>query len=183
MERFSSIGGMLPEQVWDHADLPSEGMYCGRSAGSAQPLVWAHAEYLKLLRSIADGKVFDRICVVEDRYGKPAEERSFQSRMEIFRLSRPISAMSEGGVLRIVDSERFQAVWTDDNWATTNHVESRQVGHPGSYADISPKAGVDGKIQFTLFWPTENHWLGRNYEITIHPQPPRQGTAAVKPQS
>ena len=42
---------MLPEQVWDYADIPSKGMYLGRSAGSAQPLVWAHAEYLKLLRS------------------------------------------------------------------------------------------------------------------------------------
>ena len=43
MEKFSSFGGMLPEQVWDYADMPSEGMYFGRSAGSAQPLVWAHA--------------------------------------------------------------------------------------------------------------------------------------------
>ena len=70
MEQFSSFGGMLPEQVWDYADLPSEGMYFGRSAGSAQPLVWAHAEYLKLLRSVADGKVFDRISVVADRYAR-----------------------------------------------------------------------------------------------------------------
>ena len=68
MERFSSIGGMLPEQVWDRADLPSEGMYFGQSAGSAQPLVWAHAEYLKLLRSAVDGKVFDCIPVVQERY-------------------------------------------------------------------------------------------------------------------
>ena len=58
-EQFSSIGGMLPEQVWDHADMPAEGMYEGQSAGSAQPLVWAHAEYLKLLRSVTDGKIFD----------------------------------------------------------------------------------------------------------------------------
>ena len=57
IEQFSSQGGMLPEQVWDHNDLPSEDMYCGRSAGSAQPLVWAHAEYLKLLRSVVDGRV------------------------------------------------------------------------------------------------------------------------------
>ena len=44
---------MLPEQVWDHDDMPEKGMYLGRSAGSAQPLVWAHAEYLKLLRSVS----------------------------------------------------------------------------------------------------------------------------------
>ena len=76
LEHFSSIGGMLPEQVWDYADMPAEGLYFGRSAGSAQPLVWAHAEYVKLLRSVADGRVFDRISVVEERYAvaqRPAQ--------------------------------------------------------------------------------------------------------------
>ena len=46
LEQFSSFGGMLPEQVWDYADLPSEGMYFGRSAGSAQPLVWVQTRAL-----------------------------------------------------------------------------------------------------------------------------------------
>ncbi|MGI4826675.1 MAG: glycoside hydrolase family 15 protein [Janthinobacterium lividum] len=183
LERFSSIGGMLPEQVWDYADMPAEGMYCGRSAGSAQPLVWAHAEYLKLLRSIADGEVFDRIPIVAKRYGVPSEERSFQSRMEIFRVTRPITAMTEGGTLRIVDADRFQAVWTNDNWATQQRTDSRQVGHPGSYVDIAVAEDATGSIQFTLFWPVENKWLGRNWEVAIHPQPPQQAPAAVRPQS
>jgi glucoamylase len=51
---------MMPEQVWDEATGRSGA--CGWAAGgSAVPLVWAHAEYLKLLRSAVDGKVFDRI--------------------------------------------------------------------------------------------------------------------------
>ena len=183
IERFSSIGGMLPEQVWDFADLPSEGMYCGRSAGSAQPLVWAHAEYLKLLRSIADGVVFDRISVVAERYGVPAEERSFQSRMEIFRVTRPITNMTQGGTLRIADQDRFQAVWTADNWTTVNRTDSRQVGFPGSYVDISAPAEATGSIKFTLFWPEQHRWLGRDWEVTIHPRPPQQGPAASRPQS
>ncbi len=29
LERFASFGGMLPEQIWDHADMPSEGLYLG----------------------------------------------------------------------------------------------------------------------------------------------------------
>jgi glucoamylase len=181
MERFSSIGGMLPEQVWDHNDLPSEGMYCGRSAGSAQPLVWAHAEYLKLLRSIADGKVFDRISVVEERYGVPESERNFKSRMEIFRVNRPISTMVQGGTLRVVDAERFQLVWTADNWATTNRTDSRQVGHPGSYVDVAAGPEQTGSIVFTMYWPNEDRWLGRNVEVCIHAEPPSRVTAATRP--
>ncbi len=58
----------MPEQVWDEADLPERSMRQGQPAGSAVPLVWAHAEYLKLLRSAVDGKVFDRIDPVYERY-------------------------------------------------------------------------------------------------------------------
>ncbi len=183
MENFSSIGGMLPEQVWDYKDMPEEGMYCGRSAGSAQPLVWAHAEYLKLLRSIADGQVFDRISVVAERYGVPTDQRKFKSRMEIFRVNRPITAMTQGGTLRVTDSSRFQVVWTLDDWATTNRTDSRQVGSPGSYADICIAPEAAGSLRFTLHWPAEQRWLGHDYEVTIHPEPPAQAPAAVRPQS
>jgi len=183
IERFSSFGGMLPEQIWDYADLPSEGMYLGRSAGSAQPLVWAHAEYIKLLRSVADGQVFDRISVVADRYAVPKEKRTFQSRMEIFQTGRPISAMVQGGTLRIVDAQRFRVTWTNDNWATKNAMDSRLVGKPGSFVDIQTAHDEVGTIIFTLFWPEENRWLGRNYEVAVNEEPVPQGTAATKPKS
>ena len=56
---------MLPEQIWDEADRPEWGMYFGRPAGAAMPLMWAHAEYIKLLRSVQDGAVFDRLSPVK----------------------------------------------------------------------------------------------------------------------
>jgi glucoamylase len=183
MERFSSIGGMLPEQVWDYADMPEEGLYCGQSAGSAQPLVWAHAEYIKLLRSVADGEVFDRIAIVAERYAVPKEKRTFESRMEIFRTTRPISAMICGGTLRITDANRFIAIWTLDNWITSNKTEASFIGHPGAYADIKTDPGQTGSIKFTMYWPEENRWLDRNYEVTIHSEQQPQGPAAVKPRS
>src|SRR5207247_4295537 len=59
MEMFASRGGMLPEQIWDEPDRPEVGMALGRPTGSAMPLMWAHAEYIKLVRSLRDGRVFD----------------------------------------------------------------------------------------------------------------------------
>ena len=38
----------MPEQVWDESNRLDDGLELGRPAGSAVPLVWAHAEYLKL---------------------------------------------------------------------------------------------------------------------------------------
>ena len=43
-------------------------MFLGRPTGSAMPLMWAHAEYIKLLRSVSDGHVFDLIPEVASRY-------------------------------------------------------------------------------------------------------------------
>jgi glucoamylase len=181
LERFSSIGGMLPEQVWDYADLPEEGMYFGRSAGSAQPLVWAHAEYIKLLRSVHDGQVFDRVSVVADRYGVPSDQRTFQSRMEIFQVARPISAMRQGSTLRIMDAERFRVVWSADNWATKSATDAKVIGRPGAFVDIAVGAQQTGSIVFTLYWPAQDRWLGRNYEVAIMAEAMEQGTAAEKP--
>ncbi len=166
-ERFSSIGGMLPEQIWDHEDLPSEGLYLGRSAGAAQPLVWAHSEYIKLLRSTADGRVFDRISVVEERYAKAAGERNFISLMEVYQTARPISSLVSGLMLRIMDAARFRVVYTFDDWATSVTIDSRNVGYPGSYADIQTTPEQTGKIIFTLHWPGDNRWLGKNLEVNL----------------
>jgi glucoamylase len=55
MERMATSTFMLPEQVWDF------GARAGGPTGSATPLGWSHGEYLKLLRSRADGAVFDRL--------------------------------------------------------------------------------------------------------------------------
>lgn len=60
LERCASDTGMLPGQVWDGPDLPARGLYRGRATGSASPLGWAHAEYVKLCRSLRDDRVFDR---------------------------------------------------------------------------------------------------------------------------
>jgi glucoamylase len=175
IEQFSSKGGMLPEQIWDKADLPSEGMYLGRSAGAAQPLVWAHSEYLKLLRSTADGRVFDRISVVEERYLPSAEKRRFHNHVGIYSIARPCAAVRAGYTLRIVDPEHFRVVYSTDNWATTHTAISTTVGVPGSFADIpTAPSQSGGTIVFTMAWPGdaddghETRWLGRNIEISIY---------------
>ncbi len=68
MGRLTSAGGFIPEQVWDAQDIPGRELFRGKPTGSAMPLVWAHAEYIKLRRSLADGVVFDMPKVSYDRY-------------------------------------------------------------------------------------------------------------------
>ena len=170
LERFSSRGGMLPEQIWDSADIPERGLFLGHSAGSAQPLVWAHSEYLKLLRSVTDGRVFDRISAAEERYAVPKGKRTFTNHVEIFQTGRPLSTIEAGHTLRIVDPLRFKVVYTYDNWATTLTIESTPVGYPGCFADIPTGSEQEGTIIFTLNWPGQgqpDRWLNRNIELSI----------------
>jgi len=60
MTAMASPGGMLPEQVWDADPIPSRRWMPGRPTGSAMPLVWAHAEFIKLLISCQLGQPIDR---------------------------------------------------------------------------------------------------------------------------
>jgi len=70
MERFANDGLLLPEQVWDGVGVNTTRQYrTGQGTDSATPLAWSHAEYLKLLRSLADRAVWDRYAPVAERYG------------------------------------------------------------------------------------------------------------------
>jgi glucoamylase len=152
---------MFPEQIWDEAD--KAGLCRGGPAGSAMPLVWAHAEYLKLLRSANDGRVFDRIAAVEDRYanGRPP------SKLEVFKLRRPIKSIPAGFTLRMIAQKHFRALWTVDDWKTVTATESTTVGYAGAFADMPTTAEQAGKLSFTLFWPEENRWEGHNYDVAL----------------
>jgi glucoamylase len=160
-EKFASEGGMLPEQIWDKPDF--RGLRLGCPAGSAMPLVWAHAEYLKLLRSASDGEVFDRIPPVERRYAKGHTS----SNLEVFKLRRPVKSIKAGRVLRITTQEHFRAVWSTDGWKTAGVVDATALGCAGSFADLPTRAEQTGQLSFTLFWTKENRWEGRNFDVAI----------------
>jgi glucoamylase len=67
MARFASGVGLIPEQNWELPDLPpspfgtdptvaSIGFVNGGAAGSASPLTWSAASFVRLARSLASGR-------------------------------------------------------------------------------------------------------------------------------
>jgi glucoamylase len=66
MSRATGPGGLLPEQVWDQA-APA-GFTPGTPTFSATPLAWTHAQYLRLARDLAAGRVVEQPAVVAGRY-------------------------------------------------------------------------------------------------------------------
>jgi glucoamylase len=66
MARATGPGGMLPEQVWDQK--PPPGATPGTPTFSATPLVWSHAQFIRLAQNLAAGRVLDQPRAVTDRY-------------------------------------------------------------------------------------------------------------------
>ena len=167
-EAFATPGQMMPEQIWDAEDMPDCSMLKGQPAGAAVPLVWAHAEYLKLLRSALDGKVFDRIDAVYSRYCEPEGRKLVRHDLEIYARHRPIHHIDAGKTLRILDDNKFDVIWTADNWKTTGATSSRSFGGAGYSADVAPEAGCN-VLEWTLHWTETDTWLGYNVKVKIDP--------------
>ncbi len=99
MARMTGPGGLIPEQVWDSEAIPGRGLYPGKPTGSAMPLVWAHAEFLKLLAARATGRPVELLDVVAERYGsaRPHAETWF------WRDAIPFTRLERGRAL-VVES-------------------------------------------------------------------------------
>ena len=164
MESFASNTGLLPEQVWDGPDRPATYMFCGRPTGSAMPLMWAHAEYIKLLRSIRDGKVSDLIDDVAKRYLGPRGDRRL---FEVWKFTRQVRSVKRGFVLRIQALASFRLHWSDDDWHTVKDTPSSGTTLGVEFVDIPILAERHAPIRFTFFWTASGHWEGRDYLVSV----------------
>jgi glucoamylase len=163
IERFASARGLLPEQIWDSADRPGARMYLGRPTGSPMPLMWAHAEYVKLLRSRSDGAVFDRIDDVAERY---LGQRRHPA-IEIWTFSRRVRSVQRGSTLRVQAAAPFHLRWTDDEWARAHDTPSTPTALGIDFVDVPVSASQAAPIRFTFFWPEAGRWEGQDYAIVI----------------
>ena len=164
IEGFASATGLLPEQVWDEKDRPNAHMFLGRPTGSAMPLMWAHAEYVKLLRSVSDGRVFDLIPQVAERY---LGDRKACQLFEIWKPNRRVRFVKKGYTLRIQAPASFHLHWTGDEWGTVKDTPSSATTLGIDFVDIPIVEAQHAPIRFTFFWSENNSWEGRDYMVEI----------------
>lgn len=164
MERFATSTGLLPEQIWDEADLPDMHLRCGGPTGSAVPLLWAHSEYIRLLRSSQDGQVFDLIPEVAARY----RDHKTENRIEFWLPKHPIRQARRGCTLRICAPEPFRLRWSIDRWATRQDSDSQRVAIGAEYVDLAPSI-FQSEVEFTFFWTARGQWEGHNHQVQARP--------------
>jgi glucoamylase len=177
IESFSQGIGLIPEQIWDAPDVPSEHLYRGGATDAAVPLLWAHSEYVKLHRSVADGRVFDRIEAVYDRYVRGIGERK---KIEVWKSNRQVRAVPAGTLLRIQANSPFLLHWTNGDWGQAKDTRSQETSVGVHFADVSVAEDQSLPIRFTFLWTDENRWEGEDYTVKVKPQEANANTGTSK---
>ena len=144
-EKFAIGIGLLPEQIWDQPSIPDKLLWLGLPTSAAVPLAWAHAEYIKLVRSLTDGQVFDRVEPVHARYAAQARRPAV---LEIWSATRKISTIARGQTLRVLGDTPFDIAWTTNDWHDRHTARAVNTALNVSYADVQvPSDGA--RLRFT----------------------------------
>jgi glucoamylase len=157
---------MLPEQVWDAEPIPARGLEPGRPTGGAMPLVWAHAEYIKLLVSRGLKRPFDRPEAVWQRY---RGERPVLKRV-IWAEHAPADELPQGCALTLALREAGTFRFGRDGWQDVREQET--TPHPlGLHLlDVDTAQLAAGqRIDVTFRRAATSAWAGRDYCISVIP--------------
>ena len=164
MERFATGTGLLPEQVWDAPDRPPW-MFLGRPTGSAMPLMWAHAEYIRLLRSVSEGAVFDLVPAVAERFRHRGDRRP----VEPWEFNRRTPRVPDGVVLRVMADAPFRLRWTRTEWREQADAASAPTAVGVHHVDLDLPRGQRAPVRFTFFWTDESRWEGADFGVDVVP--------------
>jgi len=162
IENFTTGIGLIPEQIWDAPDMPTRHLCFGGPTGAANPLMWAHSEYVKLLRSVVDNRVFDLVEPVAQRY-RNDDPRPV---IEVWKINRQVRRVPAGGLLRVQASSQFVLHWSDDGWKTVNNLPSTPTAVGVEFADIQVTAQAP-TVVFTFYWPLDGNWQGVDYHVEV----------------
>ena len=164
MENSTGTTRLIPEQVWDAKDIPERELFAGKASGSACPLVWAHSEYIKLRRSLLEGRIFDQPPQTVKRYLLQRKSAKYFN----WRFNNKPRIMPRGKNLRILLMEPAMVHWSFDNWQTTHDGYTEDSGWRLQYLDLPTETLASGReILFTFYWKNSTRWEGRDFSVTV----------------
>lgn len=161
MTACASSGGLLPEQVWDTDPIAERGLFPGRPSGSAMPLLWTHAEFIKLLTARRDGRPAERLACVAERYAKSRPPSASR-----WRDGAPLASLPHGRDLVIEDTRPFTLHFGLGGWGAPQDRAARQgaFGLWRVHLSADETAGHDAVV-FTR--AHGDAWEGVNHRVTF----------------
>jgi len=83
MANFANSGGMIPEQVWDQADPTESHFVFGSGTGSATPLAWSMAQFIRLVVCVEEKRIVEQPMIVADHFLKGSAQQKALSAASI----------------------------------------------------------------------------------------------------
>ena len=166
MVAMSGPGGLIPEQVWDSPSIPSRGLHPGGPSGSAMPLVWAHAEFVKLAASRALGRPFDEPPAVKERY----RGQRGSARWAVWSRQLPVVELEQGQTLRIYLPEPALVHWGIDGWQNATDTPTGDTGLGVHAVDLCSGLRAGQRIDFTFHLIESGRWEGKDYGVIVVPR-------------
>jgi glucoamylase len=164
MAKMTGPAGMMPEQVWDTAALPDRQLFPGQPTGSAMPLAWTHAEFIKLMVSRHLGYPVDRPSAVWARYAGRRPEAA----KAIWCLHAPIARILRERALLIALPAPALVHWSVDGWQTVHDTETGDTELGLHAVELDAALFGDARqIDFTLRWRDSGNWAGKNFQVAI----------------
>jgi len=162
MVRCASEGGLLPEQVWDAAPVAKFGLEPGRPSGGAMPLLWAHAEYLKLLVASQSGKPVELLEGMEDRYAaKPPVASTWHWRTEA-----QVTQLTRGRHLAIEDRAPFALRYGFDDWQSVSE-RIASLGPLGVWSVVFSPAELESHTEMNFRRRFDSGPEGTDHRVTL----------------
>jgi glucoamylase len=163
ISRMTGPWGMIPEQVWDAQPIAPRDLQPGKPTGSAMPLVWAHAEFLKLLAARELRQPIELLSVVRDRYGQRRGSAAWHWRHEM-----PFDTLPRGRDLIIEAGTAFVLHLGFDSWRDAEDRPSQLLpfGRHGVRLTAHELARR-GKVIFTYYFGEEARWDGVDHEVRL----------------
>jgi glucoamylase len=146
MSAMTGPNGMLPEQVWDDAPIPSRRLYPGKPTGSAMPLAWTHAEFIKLALSLQPRASADcpRAVLARYRNGTP------QPRTIVWSERAPVVDFATGQDLRINLQTEAVVRWRSER-GEWREIATRP-GLPGVHSVVVPTRTLPNATRVEFTW-------------------------------
>jgi glucoamylase len=156
--------GLIPEQVWDADNIPERELFNGKPTGSGMPLVWAHSEYVRALRSLKEQRVWDTPPQPVQRY----QVETLVAPFMIWTFQQQRGHLAAGKDLRLDLWNPARVRWSADNWQTAQEAETVDTRLGVHYAMLPVAALKPGEcVCFTMFWPDASKWEGKNFEVRV----------------
>jgi len=162
IHRCASPGGLLPEQVWDAEPIPALGLFPGRPSGSAMPLVWSHAEFLKLLIARDQGNPIELLKTVGQRYGKKAP----RSKWTRWRTETPVASLERGRTLLVEDRQPFTLHCGWDGWQSIEDLQAEPLPFGLWGVEIAPDRGI-GRSKLNFVRRYGDRWEGNDHAVAF----------------